>query len=173
MMLSLAPLRKDTDQARQARALRDKADNLLAMEADLAERERELRQRAARLDAREAALTQRARTQSDRESRALEDHVADTLRTGRALLLGNEDAGTELIPITSPRYDPSKTAAAIIQAGKVRRGERVSGQRAQKGADVLADAERIVSTPTVSRAYDPAKVAAAIIQAGKMRRGEL
>lgn len=191
--MTLLPLmlKKDqqADAARSARLLRDRADNLLQMEADLAERERELRQRSRALDEQERGLAARARAQGERESRKLDSIVNETLEHGRALLFRDEqpnrsqgDTGIlahadEIVgtSIDSSRYDASKVAAAIVAAGRARRGE--SDEQTNKLALPVnlptSKPGAVAGAPVDSPLYDAGTTARAIILAGMRRRGEI
>jgi len=181
--MSLLPLLKkdyQSDQSRRVRSLQDKTTALLEMESSLEEREKEIRRRSAELDAREANLAARSRSQGEREGRALDDYVSETVEQGRRALLGDQQtnpyldtAFDGLVPCGHPNYDAARAAAAIVQAGKVRRGEAVDERTKQRTNTADVDFDRITQTAAGSRNYDPKRVAAAIIQAGKLRRGEI
>jgi hypothetical protein len=180
MTISLTPSLR-SDPARQARSLRDKADSLLALQSELEQQARELRERSRALEEQQRALAARIREQGQRENRALDDYVSETIAQGRRALLGDEQtsiSAADVIvatPVSAPAYSAARVAAEIVRQGKIRRGEALDEQPQQanrKDADLLADADRIINTSVASANYDPAKVAAMIIAAGRLRRAE-
>ncbi len=178
--MTLSPLRpivgKETDQARSARLLRDRADDLLALQSQLDQQARDLRARSQAIEEQQRVLAARIREQGQREGRALDDYVSETIAQGRRALLGDEqNAATELISVNDPRYNASAVADEIIRQGRIRRNEAVdeqpTNQRTNQDADILKDADRVTAMRAGGPGYDPNKVAAMIAAAGRLRRG--
>lgn len=203
--LSLLPRRNLENQreaiARQAHDVRKRADTLLDLddrlrvtahnlevrEAGISEREHRLRQLETTLGDREAALQRREREQDRRESVSLQEHVAETLKAGRAVLFDG-DGITEGAALDQPFTAAHRQMAdQIIRAGQLRRGEVTNESslptdktaRAIVLAGMQARGEICSDEPPPGATGDDdltaqrRATAAAIVKAGKRRRAEI